>query len=85
MPQRYGKRLPQPWRLIVIANTAAEIADFGDEDGLGNRGRIGTWLGSHNSADFGDLAFRLLRHRLKDHLPELKPLGPAVPHRSACH
>jgi len=76
---------PAAPRLIVIADAAAEVADLGDEDGLGDRGRIGTGLGKHNSADFGDLAFRLLRHRLKDHLPELKPLGPAVPHRSACH
>ena len=70
----YDERLPRPWRLIVIANTAAEIADFGDEDGLGNRGRIRTWLGKHDSADFSDLAFRILRHRIEDHLPEVKAL-----------
>ena len=62
-------------RLIVIADAAAEVAELGDEDGLGNRGQIGTWLGKHNSADFGDLAFRHLRHLLEDHLPEVKALG----------
>src|SRR5271155_5952962 len=52
--------MPSPDCLLVEADTAAKIANFGNETGLQNRRLVGARPWKH-VADLGDLTFRLLR------------------------